>query len=152
MKNILIFAILILRFGCESSVEGIFYISNGSKDQTEIPLRLIVDNDTIFDQNAKYTNIAPDLQYIENKKLTKGKHKIVFEVGNLGLRRIENVEFEKDKWIFLSYEFKKPADSIRRAELDKNFGGIKDSTNLFLYNGRKPSLTFHIMENEPINH
>lgn len=151
MKNILTLSILILLFGCESNVKGIFYISNGSKDQTEIPLRLIVDNDTIFDQNAKYTNIAPNLQYIENTKLTKGKHKVVFEVGNSDLKRTENVEFEKDKWIFISYEFKKSADSIRKAELDKSFGGIKDSTNLFLYNGRKPSLTFHIMENEPIH-
>ncbi|MFI2744250.1 hypothetical protein ACG2LH_16060 [Zhouia sp. PK063] len=151
MKKLLTFTFLILLFSCESKVDGIFYISNGSQDQTEIPLRLIVDNDTIFDQNAKYTNIAPDLQYIENKKLTKGKHEIIFEVANSDLKRMENVEFEKDKWIFLSYEFKKPADSIRKAELDKSFGGIKDSTNLFLYNGRKPSLTFHIMENEPIH-
>ena len=151
MKKLLTFTFLILLFSCESKVDGFFYISNGSQDQTEIPLRLIVDNDTIFNQNAKYTNIAPDLQYIKNKKLTKGKHKIVFEVANSDLKRTENVEFEKDKWIFLSYEFKKPADSIRKAELDKSFGGIKDSTNLFLYNGRKPSLTFHIMENEPIH-
>lgn len=142
---------MILLFGCESKVDAIFYISNGSQDQTKIPLRLIVDNDTIFEQNAKYSNIRPDLQYIENKKLTKGKHKIIFEVTNSELKRTENVEFEKDKWIFLSYEFKKPADSIRKAELDKKFGGIKDSTNLFLYNGRKPSLTFHILENEPIH-
>ena len=142
---------MISLFACESKVDGIFYISNGSQDQTEIPLRLIVDKDTIFDQNAKYTNIAPDLQYIENIKLTKGKHIVVFEVGNSDLKRTENVEFDKDKWISLSYEFKKTADSIRKAELDKSFGGIKDSTNLFLYNGRKPSLTFHIMENEPIH-
>ena len=54
MKNTLILSILILLFGCESNVEGNFYISNGSKDQTEIPLRLIVDDDTIFEQNAKY--------------------------------------------------------------------------------------------------
>ncbi len=152
MRKLLTFILFISLFGCESKVDGIFYISNGSQDQTEIPLRLIVDNDTLFDQSAKYTNIAPDLQYIENKKLTKGKHKIVFEVGNSDLKRTEYLEFEKDKWIFLSYEFKKPADSIRKAELDKSFGGLKDSTNLFLYNGRKPSLTFHIMENEPIHH
>ena len=151
MKNILIIPILILLFGCESKVKGFFYISNRSQDQTEIPLRLIVDNDTIFDQNAKYTNIAPDLQYIKNKKLTKGKHKVVFEVENSNLKRIENLEFEKNKWIFLSYSFKKPADSIKIKELDKLFGGIKDSTNLFLYEGRKPTLTFHIMENEPIH-
>jgi hypothetical protein len=151
MRKLLTFILFISLFGCESKVDGIFYISNGSQDQTEIPLRLIVDNDTLFDQSAKYTNIAPDLQYIENKKLTKGKHKIVFEVGNSDLKRTEYLEFEKGKWIFLSYEFKKPADSIRKAELDKSFGGLKDSTNLFLYNGRKPSLTFHIMENEPIH-
>jgi hypothetical protein len=151
MKKLLTFILLISLFGCESKVEGFFYISNGSKDQTEIPLRLIVDKDTLFDQSAKYSNISPDLQYIENKKLTKGKHKIVFEVGNSDLKRTEYVEFEKDKWIFLSYEFKKPADSIRKTELDKSFGGIKDSISLFLYNGRKPSLIFHIMENEPIH-
>lgn len=151
MKKLLTFIFLISLFACESKVDGIFYISNGSQDQTEIPLRLIVDKDTIFDQITKYTNIAPDLQYIENIKLTKGKHIVVFEVGNSDLKRTENVEFDKDKWIFLSYEFKKQADSIRKAELDKSFGGIKDSTNLFLYNGRKPSLTFHIMENEPIH-
>jgi hypothetical protein len=152
MRKLLTFILLISLFGCESKVDGIFYISNGSKEKSEIPLRLIVDNDTIFEQNAKYSNIAPDLQYIENKKLTKGKHKIIFEVANSELKRIENVEFDKDKWIFLSYEFKKPADSLKRIELDKIFSGIKDSTNLFLYNGRKPSLTFHIMENEPIHH
>jgi len=152
MRKLLTFILLILFFGCESKVDGIFYISNGSQDQTTIPLKLIVDNDTIFDQNAKYSNIAPDLQYIEVKKLTKGKHKIIFEVANSKLKRIENVEFDKDKWIFLSYEFKKPADSLKRIELDKNFSGIKDSTNLFLYDGRKPSLTFHIMETEPIHH
>jgi len=152
MKNLLTFTFLILLFSCDSKVDGIFYISNGSKDQSKIPLRLIVDNDTIFDQDAKYTNIAPDLQYIENKKLTKGKHQIIFEVTNSELKRIESVEFDEDKWIFLSYEFKKPADSIRKAELDKSFGGIRDSTNLFLYEGRKPSLTFHIMEKEPMHH
>ena len=152
MRKLLTFILLISLFGCESKVDGIFYISNGSRDQTEIPLRLIIDNDTLFDQNAKYSNIAPDLQYIEDKKLTKGKHKIIFEVANSELKRIENVEFDKDKWIFISYEFKKPADSLKRIELDKSFGEIKDSTNLFLYNGRKPSLTFHIMENEPIHH
>lgn len=152
MRKLLTFILLISLFGCESKVDGIFYISNGSRDQTEIPLRLIIDNDTLFDQNAKYSNIAPDLQYIEDKKLTKGKHKIIFEVANSELKRIENVEFDKDKWIFISYEFKKPADSLKRIELDKSFGGNKDSTNLFLYNGRKPSLTFHIMENEPIHH
>jgi hypothetical protein len=152
MRKLLTFILLILLFGCESKVDGIFYISNGSQDQTGIPLRLIVDNDTIFDQNAKYSNIAPDLQYIEDIKLTKGIHKIIFEVANSELKRIENVEFDKDKWIFLSYGFKKPADSLKRIELDKSFGGIKDSTNLFLYDGRKPSLTFHIMETEPIHH
>ena len=152
MRKLLTFILLISLFGCESKVDGIFYISNGSRDQTEIPLRLIIDNDTLFDQNAKYSNIAPDLQYIKDKKLTKGKHKIIFEVANSELKRIENVEFDKDKWIFISYEFKNPADSLKRIELDKNFNGIKDSTNLFLYDGRKPSLTFHIMETEPINH
>lgn len=151
MKKLLTFTFLILLFSCDSKVNGIFYISNGSQDHTEIPLRLIVDSDTIFDQNTKYTNIAPDLQYIEDKKLTKGKHKIIFEVVNSDLKRIEDVEFEKDKWIFLSYQFKKPADSTKRAELEKSFGGPKDSSNLFLYYGRKPSLTFHIMENEPIH-
>jgi len=152
MKNLLTFTFLILLFSCDSKVDGFFYISNGSRDQSKIPLRLIVDNDTIFDQDAKYTNIAPDLQYIENKKLTKGKHQIIFEVTNSELKRIESVEFDEDKWIFLSYGFKKPADSIRKAELDKIFGGIRDSTNLFLYEGRKPSLTFHIMDKEPIHH
>jgi hypothetical protein len=152
MKKLLTFILLISLFSCESKVDGIFYISNGSQDQSEIPLRLIVDNDTLFDQDAKYSNIAPDLQYIETKKLTKGQHEIVFEIANSELKRIKKIDFDKDKWIFLSYYYKKPADSLKRAELDKIFGGIKDSTNLFLYNGRKPSLTFHIMENEPIHH
>lgn len=151
MKSLLPFIFLISLFNCEPKVDGTFYISNGSQDRTEILLRLIVDNDTIFDQNAKYTNISPDLQYIENKKLTKGIHEIIFEVGNSELKRIEKVEFENDKWIFLSYEFKKPTDSIKKAELDKSFGRIKDSTNLFLYNGLRPTLTFYIMENEPIH-
>jgi len=71
---------------------------------------------------------------------------------NSELERIENMEFDKDKWLFISYEFKKPVDSLKRIELDKSFGGIKDSTNLFLFDGRKPSLTFHIMENEPTHH
>lgn len=76
MKKLLRFTFLNLLFGCESKVDGIFYISNGSHDQTEIPLRLIVDNDTIFDQNAKYSNIATDFQYIENKKLKKDNTKL----------------------------------------------------------------------------
>ncbi len=152
MKKLLAFILLISLFGCESKVDGFFYISNGSRDQTEIPLRLIIDNDTLFDQNAKYSNTTPDLQYIENKKLTKGKHTIIFEVPNWELKRVENVGFDKDKWIFISYEFKKPADSLKRIELDKSFGGIKDSTNLFLYDGQKPSLKFHIIETEPIHH
>ena len=152
MKNLLTFILLISLFGCESKVDGFFYISNGSQDQTEIPLRLIIDNDTIFDQEAKYTNIAPDFQYIKHKKLNKGLHEIILEVKNSQLRRIEKIEFDKDKWIFLSYGYEKPADSRRRAELDKIFGGTNDSTNSFLYDGRKPSLTFHLMENEPIHH
>ncbi|AYN68821.1 hypothetical protein D1013_16255 [Euzebyella marina] len=151
MKNLLNIILLISLYGCESKVNGIFYISNTSKDQTEIPLRLIIDNDTIFDQDAEYTNIAPDLQYIEHKKLIKGQHKVIFEVNNSDLKRIEKVEFDKDKWIFLSYGYEKPADSLGRVELDKIFGGIKDSTNLFLYDGQKPDLTFHVMENEPIH-
>ena len=150
MKYLLFLTYLILLSSCDSKVDGVFYISNGSKDHTEIPLRLIVDNDTVFDQNANYTNIAPDLQYIENVKLNKGKHKIIFEVKNSDLKLIENLEFDKDKWIFLSYHFKKPADSIRKNELDNFFGGVNDS-NLFLYNGRKPSLIFHIVDNEPIH-
>ena len=154
MRKLLTFILLISLYGCESKVDGIFYISNGSRDQTEIPLRLIIDNDTLFDQNAKYSNIAPDLQYIEDKKLTKGKHRIIFEVANSELKRIENVEFDKDKWIFISYEFKKPADSLKRIELDKSFNGIKNADSIYsdFYNGRKPSLTFHIMEKEPIHH
>ncbi|MFC4632377.1 hypothetical protein ACFO3O_00545 [Dokdonia ponticola] len=148
-KNLLIFILLISLFGCESKIDGFFYISNGSRDQSEILLRLIIDNDTIFEKNVKYSNIAPDLQYIENRNLTKGKHKIIFEVVHTNLKQIENLVFDKDTWVFLSYEYKKPADSLKRAELNKSFGGVKDSTNLILYDGQKPSLTFHVMENEP---
>ncbi|TMM50982.1 hypothetical protein FEE95_22040 [Maribacter algarum] len=153
MKNILTFILLISLFGCESKIDGFFFITNTSQDQSEVPLRLIVDNDTIFDQKVKWTNIRPDLQYVEEKKLTKGKHKIIFEVTNTGLKRIENMEFDKDKWIFVSYGYKKPVDSLKRIELDKSFDGIKykDSTFADFYNGRKPSLTFHIMETEPIH-
>jgi len=52
MRKLLTFILLISLFGCESKVDGIFYISNGSRDQTEIPLRLIIDNDMLFDQNT----------------------------------------------------------------------------------------------------
>jgi hypothetical protein len=61
--RLLTFILLSLLFACESKVDGIFHIFNGSQDQTGIPLRLIVDTDTIVDQNARYSNIAPDLQY-----------------------------------------------------------------------------------------
>lgn len=150
-KKLLVYSMLILLFSCNSKVNGTFYISNISQDRNEIPLRLIVDDDTIFYQNAKFTNIRPDLQYIENKKLTKGKHKIIFEVTNSTLKIMETVEFQNDKWIFLSYNYMEPADSTEMEELNKIFP-IKDSTNLFLFNGQKPSLSFHVMEEKPNHH
>lgn len=106
MENFLTLLCLLLLFGCESKVEGTFYISNGSQDQPKVPLRLIVDNDTIFNQYTEYTKIVPDLQYIEGAKLTKGKHKIIFEVPNSELKRIENVEFDKSKGFFYHINLK----------------------------------------------
>jgi hypothetical protein len=122
LKSLITCIVFISLFGCKSEVNGIFYVSNGSEQNAEVPLRLMIDTDTIFNQKAKYTNIRPDLQYVERKKLTKGKHEIIFEVVGTELKKVENVEFDKDKWIFLSYR-------LNRYE--------------------EPSLIFHVMENEP---
>jgi hypothetical protein len=154
MKKILNFIILLSFLGCDEKTENYFYISNGSQDQSEIPLRLIVDTDTVFDKKAKYTNIAPDLQYIERLKLNKGKHKVIFEVPNTNLSKTEIIEFNKDKWIFVSYDYKAPTDSLTRTKLDKKFKNIRNADSVFskLYNGRKPSLIIYVMENKPIHH
>ena len=154
MKNLLTFILFISLLGCESKVDGIFYIINSSQDQPKTHLRLIVDNDTIFNQKTEYSNIAPDLQYIENLKLTKGQHEIIFEVVNTGLKHVENVDFDDDKWIYLSYGFKKSADSLKRIELDKKYKGIKNADSIFseFYYGRKPSLSINIMEYEHLNY
>ncbi|MCH2196905.1 hypothetical protein [Kordia sp.] len=103
--------VIISLFGCNSGVIATFHISNIDMNQVEVPLRLIVNKDTIFDQNAKYTDIRPDLQYTKYAKLTKGMHEIIFEVANTGLKKEENITFDKNKWIFLSYtvdRYKKP--------------------------------------------
>lgn len=154
MKIKLTFLFLILLYSCESKVEGNFFIENSSEDRPIVPLRLIVNQDTIFEQDANYSSIQPDLQNVEQIKLPKGEHEIIFEVPGSSLRRIERVNFNKDKWIFLSYYYKKPADSLKRLQLDKQFGGLKNADSIFsnFYNGRKPSLNFHLMENEPIHH
>jgi hypothetical protein len=135
-------------------VHSVFYISNTSQDQPEIPLRVIVDDDTIYDQIAKSSDIAPDLQYIENVELTRGKHQIIFEVSNAEFNRTERLDFDKDKWIFLSYGYKKPVDSSTRIILNKKLDGIKNADSIFaeFYDGRKPSLIFHTMETEPNHH
>ncbi len=153
-KLFLIFVFLISIFGCQSKVEGTFYISNDSQDQPSTPLRLIVNNDTIFDQDASFSDVRPDLQYIKQTQLSKGKHEIIFEVPHSDLRRTEIVDFDKDKWIFFSYDFKKPADSLKRIQLEKQFAGIKNADSTFsdFYYGRKPNLSFHLMEKEPLHH
>ncbi len=134
MKIRLAFIGLILIFSCKTNYEGTFYITNSSRDQAEVPLRLIIDNDTIFDKTVKYSNIRPDLQHIEKVKLKEGQHQIIFEVASINLKRIENIKLDKHKWFFLSYRFKK-ADSIEG-----------------LSKGEKPNLTFNITETEPIHH
>lgn len=154
MKQIIIFLFLITLFSCDNKFDTIFYIENGSNDQLEIPLRLIVDNDTIFDEKAKYSNITPDLQHIKSIRLSKGFHKITFEVPNTKLKRVENLQIDKNKYIFLSYEFKKSLDSLEKVKFKNNLKGVKNVDSVFsnVLNGRKPCLTYHVMEKEPIHH
>ena len=154
MKQITHFLFLITLFSCDNKFDTVFYIENGSSDQLEIPLRLIVDNDTIFDEKAKYSNIAPDLQHIKSIKLSNGFHKITFEVPNTKLRRIENLQINKNKYIFLSYEFKKSLDSLEKVKFKNNLKEIKNVDSVFsnVFNGRKPCLTYNVMETKPVHH
>lgn len=154
MRKLIISLLFLSLFGCNEKVDGTFYISNDSEDQAKIPVRVIVDEDTIFNEVAKFSQVRPDLQNIEKVKLTKGNHWVKIEISDTDISNKERINFDENKWIFLSYYFKKPADSAKVSDLKKTFGekSQADSTLEQLYKGRKAGVSIHIMDKEPIHH
>ena len=70
-----------------------------------MPLRLILDKDTLFEQIAEYSNIAPDLQHVISTSVSPGIHELTFEVMDASIQHKEQINISDDRWIFLSYHF-----------------------------------------------
>ena len=125
---------------------------------TEVKLTVLVDSDTIFNQIANYTDIAPDLQYIENVSLSKGTHvvKVIAAAENEEyLTKTDTINFDGDKWVFISYQYEAPPDSAEREAFrraNKDMLLIDPTFMNDIRKGRKAELIIHIMHQEPVHH
>jgi hypothetical protein len=124
-----------------------FYLINTSKDKPRVDIKVYLAGDTVFADTIKYSNVAPDLQYMPSITASKGKHLIIIEADRDSLLLKQPLILDKDKWIFITYFYEAPIDS---ATLIKKYGFI-DPYAAKKLKGRKPELGINVQDTPP-NH
>jgi hypothetical protein len=111
MKILLVLAFLMyLMSGCNDTVTGYFYFGNGSqlsvgdsKEIKDVKLTILLNEDTVFNQLTKSVFMYPDTMYHKKPVLVKGIYKVTVLAEEEGLKLIDTIEFNSDKWIHISY-------------------------------------------------
>jgi hypothetical protein len=108
--NLIPLLLLLLLSSCKDTVTGHFYFGNGSqvieennKKIKDVKLTVLLNEDTVFNQNTKSALMNPDTMYHRKVLLVKGPYilKVLAEEENLKL--IDTIYFTSDKWIHISY-------------------------------------------------
>lgn len=150
-KRILYLFLVTLCFGCRLfQPTAYFFISNGSEDKTPVDIQISIGRQTVFDDSIKYTNVRPDLQYTPSITLTKGKYTIFVTADSGRTSLTQPIMLDGDRWVFISYSFKTPADSAQRERLIKDFGYDTTYMNTKLW-GTASKVGIYIMNKEPIH-
>jgi len=151
IKRFLFTFFLTLCFGCRLfQPTAYFFISNGSEDKTPVDLQVKIGVQTVFYDSIKYTNVRPDLQYTPSITLTKGKYTIFVTADSGRTSLTQTIMLDGDRWIFISYSYNSPADSVQREILKKNFGYDTSFINHKI-RGTPSNVVIHIMDKEPIH-
>lgn len=148
----LLFAFLVtLGFGCRAfQPTAFFFISNGSEDKTPVDIQIRIGGQTVFDDSIKYTNVAPDLQYTPCINLAKGKYTISVTADSGKTSLTEPIMLDGDRWIFISFNFNGPADSIERDRLLKSFWYDTSFVNT-KFRGTPSKVGIYVMDKEPVH-
>ena len=99
-----------------------FFITNESTDKPSVDFKVSIGGKSVFDDTIRYNNLKPDLQYTPSKTLTKGKYTLFISSDNGKTNLTQPIILDSDCWIFITYSFNSPADSIQRISLKKYFG------------------------------
>ena len=151
IKRLLFIFLLTLFFGCRfSQPTAYFFVSNVSKDKSPVDIQIKIGGENVFGDSIKYTNIRPDLQYTPSITLTKGKYTIFVTADSGKTSLTQPIMLAGDRWIFISYSYNLPVDSLQRQSLIKNFGYDTSFVNQKI-RGTPPKVAIHIMDKEPIH-
>jgi hypothetical protein len=129
------------------------YISNQSRDKKAVDISISLDNENVFSDTIKWTNVAPDLQYSVARIKPKGKYilKVVADSGKL--KEAQEINLDKDKWVFVTYTYEAPIDSstlFDRYGFLINATGYIDSSLSKKLKGIDPTVLIYVKDEEPI--
>lgn len=146
----LLFIILLLT-GCKwFQPTAYFFISNTSKDDKPVDIKVSIAGKVVFYDTIKYNGVAPDLQYTPHISLPKGKYIIKVAADGGKATAEQPVDLGNDRWIFISYLFAKPIDSAQAKLMVTNFGNDTSWVNSKL-RGLPSKVTIYIMNREPVH-
>jgi hypothetical protein len=150
-KRLLFAFFVTLGFGCRLfQPTAYFFISNGSEDKTPVDIQIRIGGQIVFDDSIKYTNVAPDLQYTPCITLPKGKYTVSLNADSGRTSLTESIMLDGDRWIFISFNFNGPADSIERDQLLKMFWFDTSFVNTKL-RGTPSKVGIYVTDKEPIH-
>ena len=151
IKRLFFFSTIALFFSCRLfRPTAYFFISNGSKDKSSVDIQIKIGGQTVFNDSIHYTDVRPDLQYTPSATLTKGKYTIFITVDGGKISLTQPIMLDSDRWIFISYSYTAPVDSIQRENLIKYFG--YDTSYLNTKLRRIPyKVGIYIMDKEPVH-
>ena len=121
-----------------------FFIINESYDKKNVDIKVILGKQIVFEDTIKYINIRPDRQYMTNNRQKAGKYTITVTADNGKVQVQQPIILEGDRFIFVTYSYKAPVDSVTLAKkLGHPFAGeIK---------GQEPKIGIHITDKEPVH-
>ncbi|WP_132055696.1 hypothetical protein [Pseudocnuella soli] len=150
-RQLKLLIILPLLAGCSwFQPTAYFFISNTSEDKKVVDIKVSIGTKGVFDDTIKYTNIQPDLKYTPYVRLPKGKYVIRVTADSDKVSVEQPINVGNDRWIFVSYGYKPPIDTVEASLLRKNFGNDTAWINPQL-RGFPPSVKIHIMDKEPVH-
>jgi hypothetical protein len=141
---VLLLAIFFL-YGCKPAPDPSlhFYIGNFSRIQKKVDIQVAVGGEPLFDSAVKF--LANPYQYRAEKKLPRGNYTINVKGDSGKITMIQPLTIKDELWIFISYTFGSPADTIFRESALKN---IPPLAAIDLAKP-KPSLHIFISDSKP---
>jgi len=150
MKNLLFLYLCLTLTGCAFfRPTAQFFIINDSQDKKSVDIQIKMGGKIVFADTIRYTNVRPDLQYTPSITLEKGKYVIYVNAdsGKAFLR--QPIMLDGNRWIFISYSYKKPIDSLRKEDPVKNFGFDTSCINQKLRD-TLPTVSINVLTEEPV--